>query len=85
MALTVRGLTNKEVAGLLGISPNTVRNILGEVFRKVGVSRRSELAFIVGGGAVGDRSTDASLVRQREFVAAIELNTSSAGARGKRP
>lgn len=47
MSLVLRGLTNKEVADLLGTSPNTVRNTLAEVFKKVGVSRRSELAFIV--------------------------------------
>jgi DNA-binding CsgD family transcriptional regulator len=46
MSLVVRGLTNKEVAGLLGVSPNTVRNTLARVFEKVGVSRRSELAFL---------------------------------------
>jgi len=44
--LVIRGLTNREVADLLGLSPNTVRNILVEVFRKVGVSRRSELAYM---------------------------------------
>lgn len=47
MSLVLRGLTNKEIASLLGCSPNTVRNTLAEVFKKVGVSRRSELAFAV--------------------------------------
>jgi len=51
MNLVRRGLTNKEVAGLLGISPNTVRNTLVEVFRKVGVSRRSELTFVASAAA----------------------------------
>jgi DNA-binding CsgD family transcriptional regulator len=47
MSLIVRGLTNNEAAGILGVSPNTVRNTLARVFEKVGVSRRSELAFMV--------------------------------------
>jgi hypothetical protein len=47
MSLAIRGLTNREVAKLVGSSPNTVRNTLVEVFRKVGVTRRGELAFIV--------------------------------------
>lgn len=74
MALAIRGLTNKEVAALLGSSPNTVRNTLVEVFKKVGVSRRSELAFIVQSGC-----TEADPVRigkelaqQRALVAMLE-------------
>jgi len=54
MNLVIRGLTNREVADLLGLSPNTVRNILVEVFRKVGVSRRSELAYMAALAAHSD-------------------------------
>lgn len=50
ISLVVRGLTNRETAALLGISPHTVRNTLSEVFRKLGVSRRSELAFLARRG-----------------------------------
>jgi DNA-binding CsgD family transcriptional regulator len=46
-SLVVRGLTNSEAASLLGVSPHTVRNTLARIFEKVGVSRRSELAFIM--------------------------------------
>jgi DNA-binding CsgD family transcriptional regulator len=46
-SLVVRGLTNGEAANLLGVSANTVRNTLARVFEKVGVSRRSELAYIM--------------------------------------
>lgn len=49
MLLIVRGLTNAEAARVLGVSPNTVRNALARIFQKVGVSSRSELAFVVHG------------------------------------
>ncbi len=46
--LVVRGLTNREVAVLLGVSVLTARNHLGSVFRKANVSNRAELAFLCG-------------------------------------
>jgi DNA-binding CsgD family transcriptional regulator len=45
-ALVVRGLTNGEIAGLLGVSRNTIRNQLASVFRKAAVSTRAELVFV---------------------------------------
>jgi DNA-binding CsgD family transcriptional regulator len=47
VALVVRGLGNSEIAGLLGISPNTVRNQMASIFTKVAVSTRSELVFVM--------------------------------------
>lgn len=47
-ALVARGLTNREVAELLGVSMLTARNHLGSVFRKANVSNRAELAFLCG-------------------------------------
>jgi DNA-binding CsgD family transcriptional regulator len=74
MSLVTRGLTNGEAARLLGISPNTLRNTLARVFAKVGVSRRSELAFIVGGGA-GDGAwmRGRSPETYRRQVAAVDV------------
>ncbi|MFO0551088.1 MAG: helix-turn-helix transcriptional regulator [Polyangiaceae bacterium] len=43
--LVGRGMTNREIATLLGTSPNTVRNQLAVIFRKAHVSTRAELAF----------------------------------------
>ena len=37
------GLTNKEVAAKLGVSPHTIKNYLFRIFDKVGVSSRIEL------------------------------------------
>jgi DNA-binding CsgD family transcriptional regulator len=48
--LAVRGLSNREIGGLLGISRLTVRNQLGSVFRKAEVSTRAELAFVSASG-----------------------------------
>ncbi|MDP9000692.1 MAG: helix-turn-helix transcriptional regulator [Myxococcota bacterium] len=45
--LAQRGLTNAEVANILGTSPRTVRNQMGSVFRKVGVCNRTELLFMM--------------------------------------
>jgi DNA-binding CsgD family transcriptional regulator len=43
--LVARGLTNMEIASLLGISFSTVRTHLAHVFTKFDVSKRSELVF----------------------------------------
>lgn len=45
--LVVRGLTNREIASVLGISANTVRNRLAECFRLLGASTRTEALFIL--------------------------------------
>jgi len=44
-ALVARGFRNTEIAALLRISANTVRNHLVSIFRKADVSTRAELAF----------------------------------------
>jgi DNA-binding NarL/FixJ family response regulator len=41
--LASRGLLVKQLAGRLGISPNTARNHLQEVYRRLGVRNRTEL------------------------------------------
>lgn len=46
-----RGLTHKQIARLLGLSPATVRNHLQEVYRKLDVSDKAELATLFGSGA----------------------------------
>ena len=43
--LVARGFRNAEIAALLRISVNTVRNHLVSIFRKADVSTRAELAF----------------------------------------
>ena len=47
LSLVLRGLTNPEIARVLGLSVNTVRNRLAVCFEKLGVSRRTEALFIL--------------------------------------
>lgn len=44
--LVIRGLQNSEIAQVLGLSRNTVRNVLARVFEKARVSTRSELVYL---------------------------------------
>jgi DNA-binding CsgD family transcriptional regulator len=46
--LVARGFSNRDIAALLGTSPNTVRNQLHVVFRKVQVRSRAQLGSLVG-------------------------------------
>lgn len=45
LSLLARGLTNFEIAQLLGTSPSTVKNQVASLLRKTETSNRSELAF----------------------------------------
>lgn len=49
--LAGRGLETKEIAALLGTRPATVRNQLHAIFRKLDVSNRTELAFVLAGAS----------------------------------
>lgn len=43
VALTCEGLTNPQIGQRLSISPRTVKRHLYEVFRKLGISSRTQL------------------------------------------
>lgn len=51
-ALVAEGLTNKQIAAQLYLSPKTIAAHLHAVFRKLGVSSRAELAMIDKGGSL---------------------------------
>lgn len=42
LGLLAAGLSNKEIAGRLGVSPNTVKTHLARLFEKLGARRRTE-------------------------------------------
>jgi DNA-binding CsgD family transcriptional regulator len=44
LELVARGTANKRIAGMLGMSEHTVKFHLGSVFRKLGVTNRTEAA-----------------------------------------
>jgi DNA-binding CsgD family transcriptional regulator len=46
-ALLVRGMANRQIAGILGISPNTVRNHASKVYERAGVAGRTELTRVL--------------------------------------
>jgi DNA-binding CsgD family transcriptional regulator len=48
--LVARGLTNREVAASLFLSPKTVEHHLGSIFRKRGLRSRTELARVFAAG-----------------------------------
>jgi DNA-binding NarL/FixJ family response regulator len=47
------GLTNKAIAGLVGVSEGAAKAILREIFRKAGVRRRSQLVRVALTGSAG--------------------------------
>ncbi|MCC6620763.1 MAG: LuxR family transcriptional regulator [Deltaproteobacteria bacterium] len=48
--LAASGLQNKMIATNLGLSPNTVRNVLAQVYEKLSVTTRTQLAHLLLGG-----------------------------------
>lgn len=56
LALVHRGRFNKEIAGELHISPDTVKKHLYNVFRKTGVRNRVQLILLISGEESGEGS-----------------------------
>lgn len=61
-----QGLTNKQIAAELGISPFTIRDMLSSIFRKLEVGNRLEAALVLTKNSVPDalHLSDSSLNRK---------------------
>jgi DNA-binding CsgD family transcriptional regulator len=49
--LAASGMTNREVAQAAFLSPKTIDNVLGRVYRKLGIGSRAELGAIMANEA----------------------------------
>jgi DNA-binding CsgD family transcriptional regulator len=65
-ALVAEGLTNRQVAQRLHVSPHTVNTHLRHVFQKLGVATRAELAALVVRRAQITRSSDVAGSTERD-------------------
>jgi DNA-binding CsgD family transcriptional regulator len=57
--LVRQAMTNRQIATRVGKSPHTVNYHLRQIFRKLGISSRVELAGLTGRGHAGTRPGDA--------------------------
>jgi predicted ATPase/DNA-binding CsgD family transcriptional regulator len=80
VALVVQGLTNRQVADCLGISERTVDGRIQRIFRKLGLTRRRQLAaWLAGAGDPGPAARQSSLVgRDEELLGVVRLARSQA-------
>lgn len=53
LPLVAKGLTNKEIAGHLELSEKTVKNYLANIFSKLNIGRRSQIAAFYAGSFKG--------------------------------
>ena len=78
--LLARGLRNVEIATLLHLTPNTVRNYIAELFRRAKVSNRAELTFLMSSKSWRE---DPTARRARELLKWMkEAAVPSDGTRG---
>jgi len=54
--LAASGMTNRDVAAALFISPKTVESNLARIYRKLGINSRAELGRLVGDSGTADAS-----------------------------
>jgi len=52
------GKTNKEIATELNVSPDTIKKHLGAIFDKIGVHRRSQLAYCIAASQPGSPGSE---------------------------
>src|SRR5690606_27270162 len=62
--LSASGMTNRDVAAALFVSPKTVEANLTRIYRKLGIHSRAELGRVMGGDRPDDRSQDGANHRE---------------------
>jgi DNA-binding CsgD family transcriptional regulator len=80
VALAARGLQNTEIALLMGVSSNTVRNTLVRIYLKVGVANRAELAYLATRPGVPPASTDLAARARQDGDGLLEFKARVARA-----
>jgi DNA-binding NarL/FixJ family response regulator len=68
LQLLTCGGTNKEIAGALRVSPETIKMTLKNIFRKLGVENRTQAAVL----AVKERLTEGSYFISNKAAAVLE-------------
>jgi DNA-binding NarL/FixJ family response regulator len=63
------GMTNREIAQALDLSPHTIKNYLFRIFDKLGVSNRTELLYLTMNNSQAQRLGAAS--REKNAISAI--------------
>jgi amino acid adenylation domain-containing protein len=92
LRMIAQGLTNSEVAARLGVTVHAVKFHLSHVYRKLGVSNRTEAAVVFQLGSVGRQTSSnggeaagwsPAEWRERVYAASPFAGLPTAGARGE--